>query len=274
MIRLIESPREAMQGLTPFIPTATKAAYINRLLTCGFDTIETGSFVSPKVIPQMQDSLEVLQLLDLKNTPSKIMFLLVSKKGAEIVALQEQVDYLSYPHSISPTFLNRNMKTDIESSLENVAFLQEVATRKGKQLVVYISMAFGNPYGDAWNLEILEESVLRLKALGVQIIPFSNVSIEIDAPLIKKVYQYLIPKYPDITLGLHLHTRHSDNADKLEAAYQSGCRRFDTVYSGLGGCPLADKDLMGNVSTQEVVRYLEEKQIVSAVRLPSHHLTF
>ena len=265
MIRIIESPREAMQGLQQLIPTEAKVKYINALLQAGFDTVETGSYVSPKLIPQMADSLEVLAQLDTRDTNSNIMFLAVSTKGAEAIATSTAVTHISYPFSISPAFLKKNLNTSTEGSLETVSRIAEICQQTGKSPVIYISLAFGNNFRDPWSLEILEQGVVQLYERGIRTIPLSNVSIEINSEQIRSVYSYLIPRFPEIEFGLHLHTSNRDFREKVQAAWDAGVRRFDTVMNGLGGCPLAEDELLGNLSTQNMLTWLHEKSI-------PHHL--
>ncbi len=257
-MKIIESPREGMQSLHYTIPTEKKVRYIQRLLKIGFDTVEVGSIVSRKLIPQMADTLEVIQQLDFSGTRSNRMVLVVNKKGGEIISEVKEITHISYPHSISPLFLEKNLNTTPEQSLETVSELVNLSEKTGKQLVIYISMAFGNPYGDPWNMDILRKEIRLLKKIGVRVIPLSNVAIEIDKILIKQVFSQLIPEFPQIEFGLHLHTTNKDWNENVTAAYECGCRRFDSVINGYGGCPMTGKEMLGNLATENLVAFAEE----------------
>jgi hydroxymethylglutaryl-CoA lyase len=261
MMKIIESPREGMQGFSRIIPTGEKVSYIGHLLKVGFDTVETGSIVSPKIIPQMADSLDVIQKLDLHGTTTNLMFLAVHARGAEILADVEAITHISYPFSFSPTFLGRNVNSTVDKSLETTEYVTTLCRKRGKQAVIYISMAFGNPYGDPWSIDILTEWVARLYQAGARIIPLSNVSMEIDASLIEKVYATLIHMFADVEFGLHLHTANRGWYDKVDAAYHAGCRRFDGVINGWGGCPMTGKELLGNLKTENLLEYAEKNEI-------------
>jgi len=261
MIKIIECPRDAMQGLSEFIPTQTKANYINALLKVGFDTIDFGSFVSPRAIPQLRDTAEVLSLLDMAGTKSKLLAIVANRRGAETAAGFEQITYLGYPHSISPTFLKKNINSDIRKSLDLVEAMLEICAKSNKELVVYISMGFGNPYDDEWSADIVEESVAALNELGVRIIPLSDTTGISTYDNIEILFKRLIPAYPSIEFGFHLHTTIKHWQDQINIAYINGCRRFDTVMLGLGGCPMAEDNLVGNMKTVNLVEYLEGKGI-------------
>jgi hydroxymethylglutaryl-CoA lyase len=254
-MKIIESPRESMQGLPYSIPTEKKVRYIQQLLKIGFDTVEVGSIVSRKLLPQMADTMEVIRKADFSGTRSNRMVLVVNKKGAEIISDVKEITHISYPHSISPTFLKKNLNSTTEQSLETVSEIANLCDKSGKQLVIYISMAFGNPYGDTWNMEILKEGIQILKKIGVKIIPLSNVAIEIDHQLIREIFSLLIPEFPSIELGLHLHTTNKDWQENVLAAYESGCRRFDSVINGYGGCPMTGKEMLGNLKTENLVEF-------------------
>ncbi len=259
-MKIIESPREGMQGFHRIIPTEDKIGYIGRLLDIGFDTVETGSIVSPKLIPQMADSIEVLNQLPL-NPRSNVMMLAVNRRGADIIAEIPNVSHLSYPFSFSSTFLKLNVNATVEQSLETVEHVAGLCRQRHKIPVIYISMAFGNPYGDPWSIDLLAEWVGKLHKAGIRIIPLSNVSTEIDATLISKVFSALISVYPDVEFGLHLHTANHGWFEKVEAAWEAGCRRFDGVMNGWGGCPMAGKELLGNLKTENLILFAEEKKI-------------
>jgi hydroxymethylglutaryl-CoA lyase len=261
MMKIIESPREGMQGFSRIISTSEKVRYIDQLLRVGFDTVEIGSIVSKRIIPQMADSLEVLQKLDLSDTHANTMFLAVHERGAEILAGVDQISHISYPFSFSPTFLKLNVSSTVEKSLETTELVTNLCRKNRKQAVIYISMAFGNPYGDPWSIGLLTEWVGKLHNAGARIIPLSNVSTEIDAKLIEKVYSTLIPMFPDVEFGLHLHTANEGWFDKVDAAYNCGCRRFDGVIHGLGGCPMAGKELLGNLKTENLFAFAKARSI-------------
>jgi len=256
MIKIIESPREGMQGFSRIIPTGEKVRYINRLLRVGFDTVEIGSIVSKRLIPQMADSLDVLKELDLDGVFSNVMFLAVNSSGAELLSSVDGITHISYPFSFSPTFLKHNVNATVDQSLDTTELTTRLCKQKGKEAVIYISMAFGNPYGDPWSIDILSEWVGTLHQAGVRTIPLSNVSMEIDSTLISRVYGTLIPMFPDIEFGLHLHTSNQGWFEKVNAAYMAGCRRFDGVINGWGGCPMAGKELLGNLKTENLITYV------------------
>lgn len=261
MIRIIESPREGFQGIKTMIPAADKARFINAVLRAGFDTVETGSIASARIIPQMSDSLDVLRLLDRAGSRSKIMFLVVNEKGADIISTYDEIDIISYPFSFSSTFLSLNVRSTIEESLRTTDRILNICDRYNKQAVIYISMAFGNPYGDPWSLEILAGWVETLFRMGVRTIPLSNVSMEISAEEIRQVFTRLISWFPEVDFGLHLHTANRDWQEKVDAAYTAGCRRFDGVIQGWGGCPMAGKELLGNLMTENLVSYAHNRGI-------------
>ncbi|MEN0004813.1 MAG: hydroxymethylglutaryl-CoA lyase [Bacteroidota bacterium] len=265
MVKLIECPRDAMQGLKPFIPTEKKAHYINQLLKVGFDTIDFGSFVSPKAIPQMRDTAEVLKLLDLSTTSSKLLAIVANRRGANNAVQFEEIRYLGYPFSISETFQVRNTNATIEESLERVKQIQEICISHDKELVVYISMGFGNPYGDPWNVEIVQNWVDQLAALGINILQLSD-TIGVASPeSIRYLFSNLLPNYESVEIGAHLHTQPHNWKEKVEAAYESGCRRFDGAIKGYGGCPMAKDDLTGNMPTEQMVHYFDEHKVPTGV---------
>ena len=259
MIKLVECPRDAMQGMKEFIPTKKKIAYINSLLKVGFHTIDFGSFVSPKAIPQMKDTAEVLDGLELDDTSSKLLAIVANKRGATDAVAHAQIDFLGYPFSISETFQLRNTNATIEESLDRVKVIQEMCVKENKKLVVYISMGFGNPYGDEWNVEIVQKWVDELIRFDIDIFSLSD-TIGVSSPeSISYLFSKLIPKYPKIEFGAHLHTLSHSWEEKIEAAYQNGCKRFDGAIKGYGGCPMAKDDLTGNMPTENMVLYFSEK---------------
>jgi len=265
MMKIIESPREAMQGFSRIIPTKNKVDYINLLLRSGFNTVEVGSIVSPKLIPQMADSLDVLRQLDLSTNASHIMFLAVHDRGVEKLADLDAITHISFPFSFSPTFLKLNVNSTVERSLETVELVTGLCSKKGKQAVIYISMAFGNPYDDPWDIDLLTGWVARLRDAGARTIMLSNVSVEIDAALIDRVYRALTPAFPDMEIGLHLHTANVGWQEKVEAAWRAGCRRFDGVMAGWGGCPMAGKEMLGNLRTENLVEFARQKGIITGI---------
>ncbi|MBI5915440.1 MAG: hydroxymethylglutaryl-CoA lyase [Bacteroidetes bacterium] len=270
MIKLIECPRDAMQGLKDFIPTDTKAAYINQILRAGFDTIDFGSFVSPKAIPQMRDTAEVLSLLDLSGSGSKLLAIVANQRGAEDACRFDEISYLGYPFSISETFQIRNTNATIEESLVRVQEIQNLCLANGKELVVYISMGFGNPYGDPWNVETVVKWVDRLAEMGVRILQLSD-TIGVSNPAsITYLFSSLIPHYQPqgIEIGAHLHTEPHNWQEKIEAAWQSGCTRFDGAIRGFGGCPMAKDDLTGNMPTENMVGFFKKHGVETGIDLP------
>ncbi len=258
-IKLVECPRDAMQGLKQFIPTRQKAAYLNTLLQAGFDTLDFGSFVSPKAIPQMRDTAEVLERLDLHRTQTALLAIVANKRGAEQAVSFPQIRYMGYPFSLSETFQLRNTNATIEESLQRVEAIQEIALEHDKVLVVYLSMGFGNPYGDPWNVEIVKHWVGRLSERGIRIMQLSD-TIGVASPQsISYLFSDLIPAYPELEIGAHFHTTPATWREKVEAAYENGCRRFDGAIRGFGGCPMARDELTGNMPTENLVAFFEEK---------------
>jgi hydroxymethylglutaryl-CoA lyase len=258
-IQLIECPRDAMQGLHDFIETDIKVAYINQLLRVGFDTIDFGSFVSPKAIPQMRDTAEVLAKLDLSQTNTKLLAIVANQRGAEDACQYPEIDFLGYPFSISETFQLRNTNATIAESLERTKAIQELCEKHHKQLVLYISMGFGNPYGDPWNGEIVHKWVDELANFGIRIFSLSDTIGCSNPENISYLFGNLIPKYPTLSFGAHLHTQPHNWREKIEAAWENGCRRFDGAMRGYGGCPMAKDELTGNMATENLVFFFDEK---------------
>lgn len=255
-IRITECPRDAMQGLHDFVPTATKAEYINLLLQVGFDTIDFGSFVSPKAIPQLQDTAEVLSKLDLSNTRSKLLAIIANYRGAEDAVSHNEITYLGYPFSISETFQVRNTNTTIEQAFDNVKRINELCAAKNKQLLIYLSMGFGNPYGDEWSNEIVQHWAQKMIDEGIGHIALSD-TVGIATPeQISSLYPALV-KLSEITeFGVHLHSTPDSWQEKVAAAYESGCKKFDVALKGYGGCPMAADELTGNIATENLIAYL------------------
>ena len=263
MIKIIETPRDAMQGIKEFIPTHKKAAFLNALLQVGFDTLDFGSFVSPKAIPQLKDTAQVLDLLDLSHTQTKLLAIVGNKRGAVQASEFPQIDYLGYPYSISESFLELNINSNFQKSLQDVSDIQNICIKNGMELVVYISNAFGNVYGDEWSPEIVYEHTKKLHALGIKIIPLSDTIGIGNYESIYSAFEAVNEQFPTIEFGAHLHTTQNNWHDNLSAAFNAGCRRFDTVISGLGGCPMSGKELIGNLHTRNLLHFLETKNEVS-----------
>lgn len=267
-LKLIECPRDAMQGIVPFIPTDRKVEYLNALLRVGFDTIDIGSFVSPKAIPQLADTAEVLARIDASNSRSKLLVIVANERGAEEAAAHGIVDQLGYPFSISETFQQRNTNTSIEGSWSRIARIAELTSAANKELVVYISMAFGNPYGDPWNAEVALHWTERLvNELGVRIIALSD-TVGVARPEdIQSMFSALIPALPHVEFGAHLHCTPENWPVKTQAAWDAGCRRFDGAIKGYGGCPMAEDDLVGNLQMELFVQSLEARGITTGLDL-------
>ncbi|MDB4752307.1 hydroxymethylglutaryl-CoA lyase [Winogradskyella sp.] len=259
-VKLIECPRDAMQGIKDFIPTEKKVQYIQSLLRVGFDTIDFGSFVSPKAIPQMVDTEQVLSQLDFSKTKSKLLAIIANTRGANDASKFSEIDYLGFPFSISENFQMRNTHKTIAQSVVTLNEILEIADKSNKEVVVYISMGFGNPYGDPWNVDIVGEWTQRLSKMGVKILSLSDTIGSSDEENITYLFSNLIPSYPDIEFGAHLHTTPSTWFEKIDAAYKSGCRRFDGAIQGFGGCPMAKDELTGNMPTEKMLSYFTQKK--------------
>ncbi len=265
-LKLIECPRDAMQGLHEFIGTEVKAKYINGLLGLGFDTIDFGSFVSPKAIPQMKDTAQVLSKLELSNTSTHLLAIVANQRGAEDASKFEEIRYLGYPFSISETFQQRNTNASIDESLGRVEEIQKICVSNQKELVVYISMAFGNPYGDDWSSDIAAKWTERLyRELDVKIIQLSDTIGCATNESISQMFGELVPEFTNVEIGAHLHSTPDTIYDKVEAAYTSGCRRFDGAIKGLGGCPMAKDDLTGTMATEVMLDYFNKNNINHSV---------
>lgn len=260
-VKIIECPRDAMQGIKMFIPTKKKITYIQSLLRVGFDTIDFGSFVSPKAIPQMQDTAEVLAGLDLSQTKSKLLAIIANTRGAEEASIHKEIRYLGFPFSISENFQMRNTHKSIADSLVTLQEIIEVADKHDKEVVVYLSMGFGNPYGDPWNVEIVGKWTERLSNMGVKILSLSDTIGSSTPEVIDYLFSNLIPKYPTIEFGAHLHTTPDKWFEKVDSAYKAGCRRFDGAIQGFGGCPMAKDDLTGNMPTEKMLSYFTTERV-------------
>jgi hydroxymethylglutaryl-CoA lyase len=260
-IKIIECPRDAMQGIKTFIPTELKANYIQSLLRVGFDTLDFGSFVSPKAIPQMRDTKEVLDKLDLSCNRTKLLSIVANLRGAEMACSIDSIDYLGFPFSISENFQMRNTHKTISESEIVLKDILEITQKSNKKLVVYMSMAFGNPYGDPWDVDIVSEWADRLQSMGVEILSLSDTIGSSKSESISYLFSNLIPKFPHIEFGAHLHTHPNSWYEKLNAAYKAGCHRFDGAIQGFGGCPMASDSLTGNMPTEKIISYLNSEKI-------------
>ena len=268
-VKLIECPRDAMQGIREFIPSDKKAQYIQSLLRCGFDTIDFGSFVSPKAIPQMKDTAEVLGKLDLSTTSSRLLAIVANVRGAEDASKYSEIDYLGYPFSISENFQMRNTHKTIDESVEVLQEILNIADRSNKEVVAYLSMGFGNPYGDPWNVEIVGEWTEKLSGMGVKILSLSDTVGTSTPDIIDYLFSNLIPKYPNIEFGAHLHTTPSSWYEKIDAAYKAGCTRFDGAIQGFGGCPMAKDELTGNMPSEKMLSYFNSAKADSNIKMTS-----
>ncbi|MBK8847697.1 MAG: hydroxymethylglutaryl-CoA lyase [Bacteroidetes bacterium] len=264
-ITLVECPRDAMQGLHDFIPTANKVAYLNALLKVGFDILDCVSFVSPKAIPQLADSAEVLQQLDTSESATKLLAIVANIKGAEMAAEFEAISYIGFPFSISETFQQRNTKAGIAQSFENLKEIKEITERNNKQLVVYISMGFGNPYGDAWSAALTAEWAGKLDTLAPATISIADTVGIATAAQVSDVFSAVQKVNANAEIGAHLHCTTTNWEGKLRAAYNQGCRRFDSALLGFGGCPFAEDKLIGNLSTENLVKFIEDNNATTAL---------
>lgn len=258
-MKLIECPRDAMQGVKQFIPTEIKAQYINLLLQVGFDTVDFGSFVSPKVIPQMEDTAAVLKKLDLSSTKSKLLAIVANLKGIQQAVQFDEIHYLGFPFSVSETFQQRNTNSSRKKSLQTIEELISLCSKNNKTAVVYLSMGFGNPYGDIWNIEIMEQWTEELIQRGCSILAISDTIGVSTAEKIESIFAALSSRFHQVEFGLHLHSTPHSSASKIAAAYNAGCKRFDSALGGYGGCPMAKDDLTGNIATETLIEYLETK---------------
>tara|TARA_B110000003_G_scaffold272749_1_gene309225 strand:+ start:85 stop:933 length:849 start_codon:yes stop_codon:yes gene_type:complete len=265
MIQLVECPRDAMQGFENFIPTNHKAEYINMLLKVGFHTIDFGSFVSPKAIPQMRDTAEVLSKLNLEGSSSKLLAIVANSRGAEQAASFSEIQYLGYPFSVSEVFQKRNTNRTIEDSLILVDRMQNLVAKHNKELVVYLSMAFGNPYQEDWHPDIIAKYTEILVNMGIRTLALSDTIGVSTKDTISPLFSQLIPEFNEVTFGAHLHTNPKDWKEKVMAAYLSGCSRFDTAIKGLGGCPMAKDELTGNMPTEKMLSFLNEQDEESSI---------
>jgi hydroxymethylglutaryl-CoA lyase len=260
-MKLIECPRDAMQGLPEFISTSSKIAYLNTLLRVGFDTLDFGSFVSAKAIPQLRDTAEVLDGLDLSATRTKLLAIVANLRGAETAVEHSAIHYIGFPLSVSETFQRRNTNKTIEEAITELAEMQNLCEKNGKTLVTYLSMGFGNPYGDPWSPEVVAEFTQKLAAMGVRIVALSDTIGASTPATITPLFSELIPAFPQIEFGAHLHTSPVHWREKVASAHQAGCQRFDGAIGGIGGCPMATDKLTGNMPTEKLVAYFEESGV-------------
>jgi len=264
-MKIVECPRDAMQGFLEFIPTQKKVDYLNMLLQVGFDTLDFGSFVSPKAISQMRDTIEVVNQLQLDNTDTKLLAIVANQRGANDACQFDEIKYLGYPFSVSETFQQRNTNKGIEASLFLVEEVQSLCVNNSKELVIYLSMAFGNPYGEVWSEEIVFKWGEKLAGLGVKTLALADTIGVSNSDNITRLFSTLIPAFPDIEWGAHFHTKSDNWREKVESAYNSGCIRFDCAIKGLGGCPLAKDDLVGNLPTEKILSFAHEKKLKTGI---------
>jgi len=264
-IKLIECPRDAMQGWKDFIPTEKKVRYVNSLLQVGFDTIDFGSFVSAKAIPQMSDTKEVIRSLELGNSKTKLLAIIANVRGAEEASVHDQISYLGFPFSVSETFQQRNTNSSIGESLKRVEEIQDICLKKSKQLVIYISMGFGNPYGDPYSEEIVFAWVNKIAGLGIKTISLADTVGVAKAEQVFLITKHLIDSLQGVEIGVHLHSRPDNWKEKLEAAVKAGCKRFDGALKGIGGCPMANDELVGNMNTEWMISYLKERNLINGL---------
>lgn len=264
-VKIIECPRDAMQGIRAFIPTEEKVAYINSLLEVGFDTIDFGSFVSPKAIPQLADTALVLSGLNWSPEKAKLLAIIANKRGALEAAMFDEITYLGFPFSVSETFQQRNTHASIDEALLRVDEIQTICLKQHKQLVLYISMGFGNPYGDPYSPEIVKKWAAQLTGMGIKIISLADTIGVADAAVIAMLFKDLIPAFPDVEFGAHFHTTRDTWQEKVEAAYANGCRRFDGALKGYGGCPMAKDELTGNIPTEHLISFFESKKLETGI---------
>jgi hydroxymethylglutaryl-CoA lyase len=265
MLKLIECPRDAMQGINNYIPIDLKAKYINLLLQCGFDTIDFGSFVSPAAIPQLRDTGEVLEKLEFTNTKTKLLAIIANLRGAENAVKFDQITYLGYPFSLSETFQQRNTNRSILAAYEDLKRMQELCVKHNKELVVYFSMGFGNPYGDPWDADIVTEWMEKLSGEAIKIFSLADTVGTANANDIGSVFKTVTGLHPELEIGAHFHAKAEDQHMKIQAAWDNGCRRYDMAMLGFGGCPMAEDELVGNISTEFMMRFFEEKGVETGI---------
>ena len=273
-MKLVECPRDAMQGLQAFIPTDTKARYINQLLKVGFDTIDFGSFVSPKAIPQLRDTAEVLQKLELSETSTRLLAIIANLRGARDAVQFEEITYLGYPLSLSETFQQLNTNRSIATAMSDLQEIQHLCQDHNKTLVTYLSMGFGNPYGDPYDASYIRDFVEKLDNMGIGIISLADTVGVSNAESIDYLFQNTIPLFPHIEFGAHLHARPGDIRAKVKAAWEAGCRRFDGAIRGFGGCPMAEDELVGNMATEQMLVFFDEINVETGLYQPAFQQAF
>lgn len=271
---ITECPRDAMQGIETFIPTPLKIEYLNLLLQVGFHTIDFGSFVSPKAIPQLKDTAKVLNGLALDTTKSKLLSIVANLRGAQEACVFQQIYYLGFPLSLSEAFQQRNTNKSIAEAYPLISEIQNLCMQHGKALVVYLSMGFGNPYGDPYEFDYILNAIGKLREMGIQhILPSDTIGVGTPES-IKKLFEFIIPNFPDIAFGAHLHTHPNNGIEKLEAAYEAGCRRFDTSIKGIGGCPMATDELVGNIATERLLSFASKHRLTHALDMEKFSAAF
>jgi hydroxymethylglutaryl-CoA lyase len=266
-VKIIECPRDAMQGIRTFIPTESKVRYLQSLLQVGFDTLDFGSFVSPKSIPQMRDTVDVLHRLDMSATKTKLLAIIANVRGATDATNYEQITYLGYPFSISENFQMRNTGKTILESVDVLKEILDMASKHNKEVVTYLSMGFGNPYGEPWHVDMVANWTQKLSDMGVKILSLSDTIGSASPAVIQQLFHELIPQFPQIEWGAHLHTHPSHWFEKVDAAYKGGCLRFDGAIKGYGGCPMAKDDLTGNMPTEKLVSYFTSQKIETGIQI-------
>lgn len=264
-IKLIECPRDALQGIKEIIPTAEKAAYLNKLLRAGFDTLDFGSFVSPRAVPQMSDTAAVLDRLDLSGSPTRLLAIVANERGAKEASARKEISYLGFPFSVSETFQRRNTNSGMSEALDRLRAVSDLCGEHGKTLVVYLSMGFGNPYGDPWNADIVMKWAGKVRSLGAGILSLSDTVGAATPESIRSLFGLLIPAFPGVEWGAHLHTHPHNWREKIEAAWESGCRRFDGALKGYGGCPMAADELVGNMATENLLQFLWDRGLAPQI---------
>ncbi len=269
-MKIVECPRDAMQGLSEFIPTDNKISYINALLKVGFDTIDFGSFVSPRAIPQMRDTAEVLAGLDLHDASSKLLAIIANVRGAQDALQFTEIDYLGFPLSISETFQQRNTNRSIEEALKTVEEIQKLTIEANKVLVVYISMGFGNPYGETYNADKVEEFVAKLVDMGISTISLADTIGVAEKKVIHQIFEKVLSRFPDVEIGAHFHSTPQTALGKIKAAFEAGCMRFDAAIGGMGGCPMAKDNLTGNIDTTLLIDFCRNANVPLSLNLDAY----
>ncbi|MDB2587331.1 hydroxymethylglutaryl-CoA lyase [Flavobacteriaceae bacterium] len=273
-VKIIECPRDAMQGIKSFIPTELKVRYLQALLSCGFDTLDFGSFVSPRAIPQMADTAQVLNGLDLSETKTKLLAIVANLRGAESALGFETIEFIGYPFSISENFQMRNTHKTIDESMVVLSDILSLANEHGVKVVTYLSMGFGNPYGDPWSPEIVAQWTETLVGMGCKIISLSDTVGAASPEVISELFNGVIPQFPEVEFGAHLHTAPHSWREKVDAAYRAGCRRFDGAIQGFGGCPMAKDELTGNMPTEKLLSYCAQQKINHGVHMSRFESAF